>query len=176
MEGCTVFLDQKNQYCQSDHTVQHSLQIHCNPCQITNDIFTELEQKFFKFVWKQERPWIVKATLGKEKGTGGIRLPVFRSCTHQNSIVLAQKQKYRSMEQDRKPEISPCNYGQLAYGKGGKCIQWWTWHFLVPLSSAVLWLLYPFSGIPILFWGNGIYSGNAHGGCRAQRYPMQHYL
>ena len=111
------------------------------PFKLPMTFFTELEQKFFKFLWKQERHWIVKATLGKEEGTGGIRLPVFWSYTHQNSIVLAQKQKYRSMEQDRKPEINPCSYGQLAYGKGGKYIQWWTWHFLVPLSSAVLWLL-----------------------------------
>ena len=32
-------------------------------------------------------------------------------------MVLAQKQKYRSMEQDRKPEINPCTYCQLIYDK-----------------------------------------------------------
>ena len=34
-----MFLDQKNQYCQSDHTVQNSPQIHCDPYRITNDIY-----------------------------------------------------------------------------------------------------------------------------------------
>ena len=41
-------------------------------------------------------------------------------------MVLAQKQNYRSMEQDRKesPEVNPCTYGQLIYDKRGKNIQW----------------------------------------------------
>ena len=34
-------------------------------------------------------------------------------------MVLTPKQKYRAMEQDRKP----CTYNQLFY-KGGKAIQW----------------------------------------------------
>ena len=38
-------------------------------------------------------------------------------------MVLAQKQKYRSMEQDRKPG-NKLTYGQLIYDKGGKNIQW----------------------------------------------------
>ena len=48
----------------------------------------------------------------KKNGTGGIILPDFRFYykaiktvwySHQDSIVLAQRQKYRSMEQNRKP-------------------------------------------------------------------------
>ena len=38
-------------------------------------------------------------------------------------MVLAQKQKYRLMEQDS-PEINPCTYGYLIFYKGGKNIQW----------------------------------------------------
>ena len=38
-------------------------------------------------------------------------------------MVLAQKQKYRPMEQDRKPEINPCSQGYLIFDKGGKNIQ-----------------------------------------------------
>ena len=38
-------------------------------------------------------------------------------------MVLAQKQKYRSMEQDRKPGINLRIYGHLIFDKGGKHIQ-----------------------------------------------------
>ena len=49
---------------------------------------------------------IVKAILRKKNRAGGIR-PLTSDYTtnysHQNSMVVAQKQKYRSMEQDRGP-------------------------------------------------------------------------
>ena len=39
-------------------------------------------------------------------------------------MVPAQKQKYRPMEQDRKPIKNPCTYGYLIFEKGGRNIQW----------------------------------------------------
>ena len=52
-----------------------------NPYQITNGIFSQnLNKKYFKFVWRHKRPWIVKAILRKKYRAGGTRLPNFRLC------------------------------------------------------------------------------------------------
>ena len=51
-----------------------------------------------------------KAILRKRNVAGGIRLPdqtILQSYSNQDSMVLAQKQKHRSMEQDRKPRGKP---------------------------------------------------------------------
>ena len=51
-----MFMDWKNQYCENDYTMQSNLQIQHNPYQITNDIFTELEQKFFNLNVNMKNP------------------------------------------------------------------------------------------------------------------------
>ena len=70
---------------------------------------------------------IAKAILRKKNGTGGINLldlAILQINSHQDSMVLVQRQKYRSIEQNRSPEINPCTYGHLIFEKGGKNIQW----------------------------------------------------
>ena len=78
------------------------------PMKLPMVCFRELEQVISQFVWKYKKPWIAKAILRKKNGTGGINLPDFRlylqSYHHQDSMVLAQRQKYRSMEQNIKPK------------------------------------------------------------------------
>ena len=49
---------------------------------------------------------------------------ILQSYSHQDSMVLAQRQKYKSMEQNRKPRDISTHLWTLIFDKGGKNIQW----------------------------------------------------
>ena len=69
--------------------------------------FRELEQIISQFLWKYKKPLIAKSILKKEEWNWRNQSVWFQnilqSHIHQDSMVLVQRHKYRSMEQNRKP-------------------------------------------------------------------------
>ena len=123
-----MFLDWKNQPCENDYTTQSNLQIQCNPCQTTTGIFHRTRTKSFTICMETLKIPNSKSNLEKEKWSyrnQATRLQtILQSYSNQDSVILAQKQKYRSMDRRENPEINPCTYCHLIFNKGGKNIQW----------------------------------------------------
>ena len=107
MERYTMFLDWKNQHCENYYTTENNLQIQCNPYQATTGIFHRTRTKYSSIFMETQTTLKNQSNEEKEKWSGRNQDPtlqtILQSYSNQDSMVLAQKQKYKSMEQDRKP-------------------------------------------------------------------------
>ena len=104
-----MLLDWKNQYYKNDYTIQGNLQIQYSPYHITKDILHITRTTYFKICMETKRPQIAKAILKNRNENGGINLTSNNTTKLplSKNMVVALKQKYRSMEQDRKPTDKP---------------------------------------------------------------------
>ena len=106
-----MLLDWKSQYYLNDYMTQGNLQIQCNPYQITKDIFHRTRTKYFKVCLEAQKTQNSQRHPEKETWSWRNQAPgpqtILQSNNHQNHMVMAQRQKYRSVEQDRKPRIQP---------------------------------------------------------------------
>ena len=81
MERYSMFLGRKNQYYENDYISKFSLQIQCDPYQITNDIFHKTITKNFTIHMETQKTPNSQISLEKEEWTGGISLPDFSYTT-----------------------------------------------------------------------------------------------
>ena len=95
------------------------------PIKLPMAFFTELEQKIFIICMETEKISNSQSKLKKEKWSrrksGSLTSDYSTKLSHQDNVVLAQKQKYRPMEQTGKLRDKATH---LIYDKGGKNIQW----------------------------------------------------
>ena len=101
MERYTMFLDSKNQHCENDYTTQSNAQIQCNPYQTTNGIFLITRTKNFTICMETRKTPNSQGNPEEEKQSWRKQAPrlqtIPQSYSNQDSMVQAQKQKYRSM-------------------------------------------------------------------------------
>ena len=111
MERYNIFLDWKSQHFENDYTTQSNLQIQCNPYQTTTGIFHRTRTKNLTIYMETQKTLNSQSNLEREKQSWRNQTSrlqtILQSYSNQVSMVLAQKQKYRSMEQDRKPRDIP---------------------------------------------------------------------
>ena len=106
MERYSVFLDRKNQYCERTKLPNVIYRFNVIPIKLPMAFFTELGQKISQFIWKHKTPPNSQSSLENawswRNQLSWLQI-ILQSNSHQDSMVLAEKQKYRPMGQDRKP-------------------------------------------------------------------------
>ena len=111
MKRCSKFLGRKNQHCENDYTTKCNLQIQYKPCQITNGIFHRTRTKQFTIHMETSKTQNSQSSIEKEeliwKNQPSWLQIIQQSYSHQDTMVLVQKQKCQPMEQDRKHRNKP---------------------------------------------------------------------
>ena len=100
-----MLMDWKN-IVKNDYTIQSNLQIQYNSYQISNAIFHRTRTKNFTIYMKTQKIPSRQSNLEKEeqrwRNQPSRLQTILQSYRHKDSLVLAQRQIYRSTEQNRK--------------------------------------------------------------------------
>ena len=115
MERYSISLGRKNRYCENDYTTKHNLQIQCTPYQIIIGIFHRTRSKKFTIHMEIQKTPNSQSSLEEEdwswRNQPSWLQTLLQSHSHQDCMALAQRQKYRSVEQNRKPRDKSTHLG-----------------------------------------------------------------
>ena len=78
MEKYTKLMDWKNKHSENEYTTQRNLQIQCNSCQATNNIFHRTRTNNSTICMEAQKTLNSQSILRTKNGTGGINLPDVR--------------------------------------------------------------------------------------------------
>ena len=110
-----MFLGRKDQYCGNNYTTKLNLQLHCYTYQFTHGFFHRTRTINFTIHMETQKTLNSQSSLQKEEWNWRNQCSLLQirlqNYSHQDSMVLAKKkkrkkrknQKYRPMEQDRRP-------------------------------------------------------------------------
>ena len=119
MERYSMFLGRKNNIVKMTILPNAIYRFNVIPVKLPMVFFTELEQKISQFIWKHKIPKNSQSSLEKEEWSWRNQpswLQIIpQSYSHQDSMVLAQKQNYCPMEQDIKPRNKPMHLWVLYF-------------------------------------------------------------
>ena len=107
MEKYTMLIDRKNQYSENEYTNKAIYRFQCNPYQAIDDTFHRTRVNNFTICKEIQKISNSQSNLEEEEWNWRSQpawlQALLQSHNHQDSMVLARRQKYRSMEQNIKP-------------------------------------------------------------------------
>ena len=111
MERYSMFVGRKNQYCENGYSTKAICRFNAIPIKLPMAFFNRTRTKNFTIHMETQKTLNSQSSLEKEecswRNQPSWLQTMLQSYSHQESMVLAETQKYRPKDQDREPRDRP---------------------------------------------------------------------